>query len=507
MKPFLNRLFSRPWYPIVFSAYPALALLSTNIGQVQADAGIRALLASIALAGVLFFILWLFTRQAHRAAFLTTLWLVLFFTYGHIHNLLSEKYPDFDPDLWLAGGWLLLFALVLFWTTRPRLNFTSSTAGLNMIALALVVMSLWQISSKSGTGSVHALGADHAPAQSDLVKPESPPDVYYFILDSYGRADNLLSAYRFDNSEFLNALEQRGFYVAQCSQANYTRTELSLASSLNMMYLQDLDDAFKPDSTSRRILWDSLKHSAVRYNFDSMGYITVNFANGYAWMELTDADMFLSPPTLSSGMTEFEGLFLRTTLARYVQEWDWVDPDEVMGQNFRDRFNLVFNTVDDIAKMPEPTFAYIHLIPPHPPFVFDADGNPTPPADFWNEKRLYPSDLYAKGIVNQTKYLNKKLLVAIDTILAESKTPPIIILQGDHGPWLQPKDKHMWILNAYYLPGHMEKLYPTISPVNTFRLVFDAYFGGKYDMLEDVSYFSPVPKLYEFSVVPNKCEP
>jgi hypothetical protein len=109
--------------------------------------------------------------------------------------------------------------------------------------------------------------------------------------------------------------------------------------------------------------------------------------------------------------------------------------------------------------------------------------------------------------VNQTKYLNKKLLDAIDTILAESKTPPIIILQGDHGPWLQPKEEHMWILNAYYLPDHMEKLYPTISPVNTFRLVFDAYFGGKYDMLKDVSYFSPVPKLYEFSVVPNKCEP
>lgn len=507
MKPFLNHLFSRPWYPFVFSVYPGLYLLSTNIGQIQPDAGIRTLLACIALSGILFFILWLFMRQAHRAAFLTTLWLVLFFSYGHFHNLLSEKYPDFDPDLWLAGGWFLLFVSVLFWATRPKLNFTSSTAGLNLIVLALVVMSLWQISSKFKTGSAHTLGADHAPVQSDLVKPESPPDVYYFILDSYGRADNLLTAYRFDNSEFLNGLEERGFYVAQCSQANYTRTEISLGSSLNMMYLQDLDDAFKPESTARRILWDSLKHSAARYNFENLGYTTVNFANGFAWMELTDADKFLSPPALSSGLTEFEGLFLRTTLARYAQEWGWVDPDEVMGQNFRDRFNLVFNTIDDLAKIPEPTFAYIHLISPHPPFVFDADGNPTSPADFWNEKRLYPADLYAKGMVNQTKYLNKKLLAAIDTILSESNTPPIIILQGDHGPWLQPKDKHMWILNAYYLPGHAEKLYPTISPVNTFRLVFDAYFGGKYDMLKDVSYFSPVPKLYEFSVVPNKCEP
>jgi hypothetical protein len=49
-------------------------------------------------------------------------------------------------------------------------------------------------------------------------------------------------------------------------------------------------------------------------------------------------------------------------------------------------------------------------------------------------------------------------------------------------------------------------LYPTITPVNTFRLVFNDYFGGRYELLPDISYFSPVPKLYEFSEVPNRCK-
>jgi hypothetical protein len=93
----------------------------------------------------------------------------------------------------------------------------------------------------------------------------------------------------------------------------------------------------------------------------------------------------------------------------------------------------------------------------------------------------------------------------VDTILAESDVPPIIIIQGDHGPWLQPKEKRMRILAAMYFPGHQDKLYPTITPVNIFRLVFNLYFGGKYEQLEDVSYFSPVPKLYEFSEIPNSC--
>jgi hypothetical protein len=272
-----------------------------------------------------------------------------------------------------------------------------------------------------------------------------------------------------------------------------------------MQYLQELSDKFSPDNIKRGLLWDSLKHNAVRHNFESMGYETVTAETGFEWLNIEDSDHFLSPPPISSGMTEFEGLFLRTTLARYAQEWGWVDPDYLLGVSFRDRFNNVFNNIDDIARMPQPTFSYLHLISPHPPFVFDPNGDPTYPPDFWNEQREYPANLYEKGYVNQAQFLNKKLLQAVDTILAESDVPPIIIIQGDHGPWLQPSNKRMWILAAMYLPGHQDKLYSTISPVNIFRFVFNSYFGGNYEILEDVSYFSPVPKLYNFTAVPNEC--
>jgi hypothetical protein len=90
-------------------------------------------------------------------------------------------------------------------------------------------------------------------------------------------------------------------------------------------------------------------------------------------------------------------------------------------------------------------------------------------------------------------------------LLSKSSTQPIIILQGDHGPWIQTGPGQFEILNAYYLPGHNDQLYSTVSPVNSFRLVFNAYFGTDYTLLPDTSYYSPIPNIYEFNVVPNPC--
>ena len=502
VKKVLGRWFSWPWYPLAFGAYPVLALLAQNVGEVKLEAGWRPLLVSLGLAVIPFGIWRLILRNRERAAFLSTLWLALIFSYGHVYLLVTGKWKDFDVTPWMLVTWLVLALLAIVWAVKR----SPSPETLNVIALGLVVMLVWQISSGSQRGSARSLGAENAPVQ-ELARPQNPPDIYYFVLDMYTREDLLMKAYGYDNRGFLSELEARGFYVAQCSQSNYTRTELSVASSLNMSYIQELDSRFAdPKSTKRARLWDTLKHSAVRYNLEQMGYQTVSFATGFAWSELDDVDIFLTPPPFSSGMTEFETLFLQTTLARTWQDFGWINLDQINGQNFRDRDMLVFNSMGKLANMPGPQFVYVHLILPHPPFVFGPDGEHTNPADFWNEQKKYPPDKFKTGYVNQVTFLNTKLLEMIDTILAESETPPIILLQGDHGPWSQPNPQHFFILNAYYLPNQDTELYPQLSPVNSFRIIFNDYFAGNYDMLPDVTYYSPVPNLYDFSEVKNNCK-
>ena len=122
-----------------------------------------------------------------------------------------------------------------------------------------------------------------------------------------------------------------------------------------------------------------------------------------------------------------------------------------------------------VPKGDQAVFVRAHLMITHPPYLFDSNGGPLPSATV-NASEVGVAQLKSEYI-DQIKFLNKRLERIVDTILAESKTPPIIILQGDHGHLTPvregfdstPEDKAS-IMNAYYLPHGGEKLlYPSIS--------------------------------------------
>ena len=185
-----------------------------------------------------------------------------------------------------------------------------------------------------------------------------------------------------------------------------------------------------------------------------------------------------------------------------------------------------FYTLDQLPNLErddQPKFVFAHIFAPHPPFVLGRHGEAIYPdrqymyndgSDF---KQVASLDEYINGYRDQLAFINTKLQTTIGLILSRSSEAPIIIIQADHGPGsmldLRNLEKsNMWermtILNAYFLPGgYTAQLYPGITPVNTFRIIFNHYFGGSFPLLEDKSYYSPVDDQFRFTDVTNQIPP
>jgi len=341
-----------------------------------------------------------------------------------------------------------------------------------------------------------------------------PPDIYYLLLDAYTRADTLIESYDFDNSEFIETLESLGFYVAECSQSNYSQTELSLSATLNATYLDALIDPSLDGDQSRAQLWPWLRHNQVRALLEQLGYSTVAVETGYYWSEWEDADDYRAPQRgWLAGMSAFEATLLRSTAA-----WAAIDALPVLPaflvrdldrstEAHRERVSFVLDTLEQLPREPGPKFVFIHLVSPHRPFVFDAEGNPVDDEYTWTRSNI-GIDAYKQGYREQIAYLNGRIENIVRTLISESAVPPVIVMQGDHGPEEGSSQDRMQILNAIYLAGHRSGgLYPTITSVNTFRVIFNTLFEAGLPLLPDTSYFSTYDDPFNYQTVNNECIP
>jgi hypothetical protein len=171
-----------------------------------------------------------------------------------------------------------------------------------------------------------------------------------------------------------------------------------------------------------------------------------------------------------------------------------------------------------VAKIPGPKFIFAHFLVPHDTYVFDRAGNPINPDHPFtllnpaDQNRLQTTTRY----LDQLVFVNREILAAIDGILANSKTPPIIIIQGDHGPSIfidyNSADnsclyERYSILNAYYLPGVDPDSVPVdLAPVNSFRFIFNTYFQTNLEILPNRQYFATSANLYQFTDVTSQIQ-
>ena len=516
-------------HPFLFALYPVLALLAHNAGQLRLAEGVRALIVAVGGAGVLFAILRLILRDTLRAALVCTLAVALLFSYGHIYQWLGGLGPlgqMLGRHRYLIPVSLVVMLAGSLAIVRGLKDPAPWTAGLNIAGLALLILPVAQtVAIARGYPAAQASSEQLSAAECELHPTEGQalPDIYYIILDGYARQDVLADTYNYDNQPFLDQLTQRGFYVAEWAQSNYFNTQLSLSSSLSYEYL-DLLLRNELARMGRREQVSAMRdHGAVRRNLECLGYTIVAFDSSSPASSWRDADVFLSPQRHGvqslalSGMNAFEAMLFNTTAGLVLSDASiaipqWMRPDvDLPMREHRQRVQFAFDTIGDgVPGLTSPKFVFAHVVAPHTPYAFGPNGEAVDPGGTFtlqSDSTGASVDNDLAGYRNNVIYVSKEVLEAVDGILSRSARPPIIIIQGDHGTYGDAHSR-MSILSAFYLPGGGQvDLYPTITPVNTFRIIFNHYLGGQYELLPDISYYSTDGSHSNLLVFPNPHAP
>lgn len=521
----MKSLIDRPLHPILFAAYPILALLAWNLGELQPLAGLRALGLTLAIVGLVWWGLSYLLRDGAKGAVLTSLLTVLFFSYGHVYQVVegaSLGGIEIGRHRVLLVVWAAVLAGVTIWLVRWRSPLTGLTRFLNLTIAIALVLPVFQIGSYQARAIAEGSQAGNVPSSPVALSPppgQPLPDVYYIILDAYTRQDVLQRVFSYDNQPFIQGLRDMGFVVTDQSRSNYAITRLSIPSSLNMNYLDKLGPPLDPNAKDAAWLDRICKSNAVREALASLGYKTVAFESAYGMTDWQNADIYLSPRPASladarafGGLNPFEAMLVQTSLGRAVIDGR-IKLNDLLGaqipdpnKEFRDRILFAFDRLGRVPEIPGPKFVWVHIMSPHPPYIFTADGGiASQQGVFTLADKVSGSGSpdERQAYAGQVNYINTRVLEAVKEILANSKTPPIIVIQGDHGAFHVTPEDRMKNLNAYYFPdGGSPQVYDSISPVNTFRVIFNRYFGANLPLLPDRHYFSDIQRPFELTPIP-----
>ena len=516
---------SKIFHPFLIAFFPIIAVYSVNIGLIQLEQFIFPTLIIVGGAFLFFLCLKYVLKNAKKAALIVTLAFIIFFSFGHVYNMLNQvSIGDIDlgSNRILLPIFVISFGIGSFLIVRTKRTLDNATSIVNTISVVFITVIIAMVGIETfGCNEcliqqTYSLGIfsnqimdstlyfeEHSFSVSES---DSLPNVYYIILDGYPRNDVLKKHLDFDNSEFIDFLKQREFYVAENSYSNYSLSSTSIPATMNMNYINFLTDELGEDSRSYDPLlgkdFGLYADNQVIKNFKSMGYKVAKIGSVPMYLhEMPLADLSLCYKSIHLMDNRLFDTVARTSMIGYfIERWS----EDMQRQ-------IILCAFEELPKISsyyeEPVFAWSHIMIPHFPLIFGADGEPVTPGEsllVMNNPHLFEGTDSSWNIkqqfLQQLQFANKKSIKLIDKIL-ENEKQSIIIIQSDHGSAFDVNlhdptddDVHQRLsnINAIYFPDEKprEILMNDLTNVNTFRIVFNSYFGSDYDILEDKIYWN-----------------
>jgi hypothetical protein len=442
------------------------------------------------------------------------------FVYDTLPNLLSS---DFAKSLILAVVIGLLCGLAAWaagWLIE-RSETVKRAQPYKVLLFAVVFIFVFQL-YRTGTRLFelrHQLTYRPPAASIQPVSSASAkPDIYYFVFDRYNSPSSLEANFDYDNSDIVNFLGQQGFTTRPDALSNYPFTMSSVSSTLSMDYFPQYEKMFagqgkwQSAAPYRRILSDSPLAQILK----NQGY---NYNQVSSWWDFTrlniEAD---NNPTQSFRLRLLNKDFYQSDLQRDIINKSMLSPWLKKGlsagsfafikydldRNPAENFEAQMSALKDIANRTDksaPQFSFAHILAPHPPYVFDQNGNPPPYDNESNDNGVDEKIKYT----NELTYINKRIKDLISTITAQSPGA-VIIIQADEGPYPKqfrgPMSENLYydpinlpekemkqkfgVMASYRLPGlSADDIKQANSSVNVFRVVLDKYLGFSLPTLPD----------------------
>jgi hypothetical protein len=463
------------WHPAALAATYILVKYQEVRRVISGAEMALTLLVAVALVGGIHFLLARGFRDQRRAGVLLSAALLAYCFYPPAHLWMNDHWPASWGGHWvklrIALPGLALALAALGWALRRATgSLAELTAWLNVTTLATAMASAGQLAWLAWQQPAPTTLTAVTPPALPAPKPARAPDIIFLILDSYTSAKSLKQWWNFDNEEFLGFLEGKGFQVLRDARSNYRSTPFCLGSSLNLAYLRDLRGSRSERCTA---LSASIKDSLVARALKQYGYQIVNLS----LFDFGEEKQYYRHE-------EFDA---RPFFHHLQQQSLWGLAKNAVSSRRMARVNLALMAELERqvsgGRQATPRFIYAHLMMPHPPFLFDRHGQPV------NRGFRLPMD--RRDYLEQLLYANQLVRRAIETTLQAYREPPVIIIQGDHGFRYLPDDPDRVeahsILNAFLLPGRPDARIPAgLTPVNTFRFLFNEYFGTSYPLLENI---------------------
>jgi len=460
-------------HPFLFAAYPIVFLYAHNVQEVASASIYAPMIFALIFAAVLKALFAFALKDKLRSGIITSLFILIFFTYGSLYNylvsldLLNIKHRYLLPILILLGGYGAYF----IWNARNGPLLEKMSRGLNYIALFLIVVNLIPVV----THEVRKLSAEKVRQKGELTitsgKTPDFPDIYYIVLDEYASLDTIKNVWNYDNSQFAEALKEKGFFIAEHSRTPYIETQLCLASYLNMKLIEK--------STTVNC-YQMIADNKVVHFLKSKGYSIYYFGNWFdagRYKIKANYDIHFSDST-DALVDEFALMAINSSL---------LTPFSYLFETEKEDYNaipFIFKKLREVPHKDSPKFIFAHIMSPHGPFLFNESGRKIDTTNAWNWK----DKTYYLG---QYIFITRQIYSLVDAILTNSKNPPIIVIQSDHGPrpsqaprkeerFTISEDEMHKIFGAYYFPGRGNGLLSDdTSPVDTFKIIFSQYFHEK----------------------------